>query len=53
VADFCIHGNETSGTIICCEFLDLLNTCSLLKKDSAPWSYLVIAQFMSDHQGAE
>ena len=31
-------GNEPSGCIKCGEFLDLLRTGYLLKKDSAPWS---------------
>ena len=30
------HGNETSGSINCREFLDSINICKLLKKNSAP-----------------
>jgi hypothetical protein len=35
---FCEHGNEPSGSIKGGEFLDQLNDCQLLKKDSGPWN---------------
>ena len=38
MAGTCKSGNESSGSIKCGEFLDLLRTGYLLKKDSAPWS---------------
>jgi hypothetical protein len=38
VACACECGNGPSGSIKCGEFFDLLSTCYLLKKDSAPWS---------------
>ena len=41
VAGCCECGNEPSGSIKCGEFLDQLRTSQLLKKNSAPWSYLV------------
>jgi len=34
----CEWGNELFGSTKCGEFLDLLRTDLLLKKDSAPWS---------------
>jgi hypothetical protein len=34
-----IHGNETSCSTKCAEFLDQISDYKLLKKDSAPWSY--------------
>jgi hypothetical protein len=34
------HGNEPSSSIKCWEVLELLHNWRLLKKDSAPWSYL-------------
>jgi hypothetical protein len=40
VASSCECGNKLSGSIKCGEFLGQLRTCSLLRKDSAPWSYL-------------
>jgi hypothetical protein len=41
VADCCERGNEPLGSIKDGEFLDWLSDCLLLKKDSAPWSWLV------------
>ena len=38
MADACEYGNEPSGSVKHGEFLDLLQTSWLLKKDSAPWS---------------
>jgi len=38
VAGTCECGNEPLGSIKCGEFLDLLRTGWLLKKDCAPWS---------------
>jgi hypothetical protein len=38
-ADEC--GNELSISVNCREILEWLRTCSLLRKDSAPWSWLV------------
>ena len=38
MAGTCECGNEPSGSIKCGEFLDLLQTGLLLKKDSAAWS---------------
>ena len=38
MAGTCKHGNEPLGSIICREFLDLLRTGLLLKKDFAAWS---------------
>jgi hypothetical protein len=38
VAGTCECGNEHSGSIKFREFLDLLRTDQLLKKDSATWS---------------
>jgi len=38
----CEHGNEPWGSIKGEEFFDWLIGCWLLKKDSAPWSWLVI-----------
>jgi hypothetical protein len=35
---FCEHGNETSGSIKCGEFVDWLGNFQLLNKKSAPWS---------------
>jgi hypothetical protein len=37
VAGSCEPSNETLGFIKFWEFLDWLNNCCLLKKDSAPW----------------
>jgi hypothetical protein len=34
----CEHGNKPSGSIKCCEFLQLLRNCCFLKKDSVLWS---------------
>jgi hypothetical protein len=41
VAGSCKHGNEPFGSINDWEFLDWLSDYQLLKKDSAPWSWLV------------
>ena len=41
LAGFCGHGNEPSSCIECRWFPDLLRKCWNLKKDSAPWGYLV------------
>jgi len=41
MAGTCECGNEPSGPIKCVEFLDLLKTGQLLKRDSAPWSKYV------------
>jgi hypothetical protein len=38
------HGNEPSGYIKGGEFLDQMNDYQLLKKDSAPWSWLQIGK---------
>jgi len=38
VAGACEHGNEPSGSIEACEFLDQLSDYQTLKKDSAPVS---------------
>jgi len=40
VAGTCECSNEPSGSIKCREFLGLLRTGWLLKKDSALWTYL-------------
>jgi hypothetical protein len=40
VVGSCERGNETAGSINGGEVPDWLNDCWLLKKDSAPWSYL-------------
>jgi hypothetical protein len=37
----CEHGNEPSGYIKAREFIDQLNDCSLLMKDTALWSSLL------------
>jgi hypothetical protein len=37
----CECGNEHSGSMKCGEFPDKVKTDWLLKKDSAPWIYLV------------
>jgi hypothetical protein len=34
------HGNETSGSLHFCAILENLGDWQLLKKDSAPWSYI-------------
>jgi hypothetical protein len=36
----CEHGNETSDSIKCWEFLHQLSNYHLLKKDSARWRHL-------------
>jgi hypothetical protein len=41
VAGSCVHGNEPTGSITFWEILEYLSNWWLLKKDSAPWSYLV------------
>jgi hypothetical protein len=41
VVDCCECGNEPFGCVKCGEFLEQLRTCQLLRKDSAPRSYLV------------
>ena len=46
MAGSCDCGNEPSGSIKCGEFLDLLRTGWLLKKDSAPWSMEYITNFV-------
>ena len=38
MAGNCERGNGLSGSIKCEEFLDLLRTGQLLKKDCAAWS---------------
>jgi hypothetical protein len=38
VAGCCEHGNEPSGSIKGGEFVDYLDDCQLLKKDSTPWN---------------
>ena len=43
VAGCCECGNETSCSIKCGEFPEQLRICQLLRKDSVPWSSLVIA----------
>jgi hypothetical protein len=42
VEGFCEHGNEISGSTKFGEFLEQLHNRRLLKKDSAPFSYLVM-----------
>jgi hypothetical protein len=37
----CEHGNEPSGSMKCCEFLEQLSDRRLLKEDSAPWVSLL------------
>jgi hypothetical protein len=39
-AGSCEGNNEHLGSIKCGEFLDQLRICYLIKKASAPWSYL-------------
>jgi hypothetical protein len=39
----CEHGNEPSGSVKCCEFLDWMSDCSLPTKPSVAWSQIVIA----------
>jgi hypothetical protein len=34
----CEHGDEPSGSITYCKFIEKLSDWRLLKKDSAPWS---------------
>jgi hypothetical protein len=41
VAGSCEHGNEPSGSIKCGDFVYQLSDYQLLKKDSAPCSWLV------------
>jgi hypothetical protein len=41
VAGFCGRSDEPSGSIKCREFLQQLRICYLLRKDSAPLSWLV------------
>ena len=45
VAGACECGNEPSGSIKCGEFLDQMQTCQLLKKDSPVWSKYVSTNF--------
>ena len=40
-AGSCERGNEPSDSIKCRKFPEWLTTCSLLRKDCAPWSQLV------------
>ena len=51
MAGTCEFGNEPSGSIKCGEFLGLLRTDEILKKDSAPWSKPVtdVTQFKINH----
>jgi hypothetical protein len=42
VAGSCEHGNEPSASIKGGKFPDWLSDCYLLKKDSVPWSHLVL-----------
>jgi hypothetical protein len=39
----CEYGDEPSGSLRCGEFLDSLRTRWLFRKNSAPWSWLVMA----------
>jgi hypothetical protein len=39
-AGCCEHGDELLRSIKCWKFLEQMRNCRLLKKDSAPWSYL-------------
>jgi wobble nucleotide-excising tRNase len=41
MADSCELDNVISGSIKDGEYLDLWSYCKLLKKDSAPWMYLI------------
>jgi hypothetical protein len=40
VAEYCECGNEPSCSAKCGEFLDLLRTCWVLRKDSVTWSFV-------------
>jgi hypothetical protein len=42
VEDSCEHGNKPSGFIKCSKILEWLHNWRLLKKGSAPWSYLLL-----------
>ena len=46
VADVCECDDEPSGSVKCREFLDQLQTSQLLKKDSAPWSELILSSYI-------
>ena len=46
MAGTCERGNDTSDSIKCGEFLDLLRNCLLLKKESAPWSVIIFIDTM-------
>jgi hypothetical protein len=41
-----VNSNEPSGSIKCCEIIEWLHNCRLLKEGSAPWSYLVIVRII-------
>ena len=43
VVGCCEHVHEPSGFTKCWEFLDQLRNCWLLKKDSAPWRWVLTA----------
>jgi hypothetical protein len=49
VAGSCEHDNEPSGSIKGGQLLDQLSDCWLLKKDSAPWSYLISYKHKSSY----
>jgi hypothetical protein len=40
-AGFCVRGNEPSGFIKFCEFLEWLSNCWLVRSESDPWSQLI------------
>jgi hypothetical protein len=40
----CEHGNEPSCSIRCWEILEQLSDWRLFKKNSAPWSYLLLEE---------
>ena len=45
LAGACEYVNEFSGSVKCGEFLDNLRIGLLLKKDSVPWSELVMGEY--------
>jgi hypothetical protein len=53
VTGCCEHGNEPSVSIKGGEFLDQLSEYFLLKKDSAPWSWVVILLFLNSEHSWE
>ena len=49
VVGSCKRGNEPSDTIKCGAFVDQLGSCQLLRKDYAPWSWLVMTTCTACH----